>query len=217
MVAPMPAPTPQPAGARRRRLAPDDRREEILDAARHLFAQRPYASVTTAEIAEAAGVARSLVHHYFGGIRGVFLAVLADGAAALTEARTAGPDVPFLERTAHNIAASLDVIANHQETWLAVLGHAADPSDTDIHALVLAARRRGVDVTLNANRDIVRDTPSARFALGCFTEFTIEAVRCWLLGERTREDTEALLLTAGRNLLTVVIPGLPGQTAPDGD
>jgi AcrR family transcriptional regulator len=206
----MPAHPPNPAGSRRR-LAPDDRRQEILGAARQLFAQRPYSTVTTAEIAEAAGVARSLVHHYFGGIRGVFLAVAASGSAALAAARTAGPETPVEERTAHNVAASLDVIADHRETWLAVLGQALDPTDADIHALVLAAKERGIDVTLRANSDILTDTPATRFALRCFTEFTIEATRTWLLGRRSRDETEALLLTAGRNLLLHVIPALPGN------
>ena len=64
-----------------RRLAPDLRRNQIVQAARALFAERPYVSVTTADVAQAAGVARSLVHHYFGGISGVFLAVVSDGAA----------------------------------------------------------------------------------------------------------------------------------------
>ena len=208
----MPARSPEPTGEpRRRRLAPDDRRQEILDAARPLFAQRPFRTVSTAEIADAAGVARSLVHHYFGGIRGVFLAVAADGAVALSAARTAGPDVPFEQRTAHNVAAVLDVIADNRETWLAVASHAPDPTDADIQALVLAAKERAVDVTLAANADILADTPAARFALRCFGEFSIAATRAWLLGEHTREETEALLLTAGRQLIRHVIPALAGD------
>lgn len=200
----MPAPTPAP----RRRLAPGDRRQEIVDAARRLFAQRPYRSVTTAEVAAEAGVARSLVHHYFGGIRGVFLAVAADGAARLDAARTAGTEVSFEERTARNVVAHLDVIAGNRETWMALVGQPVDPADADIAALVLAARERAVETTLNANRDIVADTPQARFALRCFTDFTIAATRAWLLGEQTREETEALLLATGRTLLSTVIPAL---------
>jgi AcrR family transcriptional regulator len=166
--------------------------------------------VSTAEIATAAGVARSLVHHYFGGIRGVFLGVAAEGAVALSAARTAGPEMPFEQRTAHNVAASLDVIAANRETWLALAGHALDPTDTDVHALVAATKERSVDRTLAANADILHDTPAARFALRCFAEFTIEATRQWLLGEQTREETEQLLLTAGRQLILHVIPALDG-------
>src|SRR3954451_8344291 len=93
-----------------RRLAPELRRQHILDVARELFSERPYTTVTTADIAEAAGVARSLVHHYFGGVSEVFLAGIADGGAALSDVRTAGIETPFEERVAFNIGAALDVI-----------------------------------------------------------------------------------------------------------
>jgi AcrR family transcriptional regulator len=205
MVSP-PMPTPKPETGRR--LAPGDRRQEIVDAARRLFAMRPYSSVSTAEIAEQAGVARSLVHHYFGGIRGVFLAVAAEGALRLNDARTAGTELSFEARTAHNLAAHLDVIADNRETWMALVGQPVDPTDADIAALVLAARERAVEITLEANRDVVADTPQARFALRCFSDFTIAATRAWLLGERSRDETEQLLLTTGRLLLTTVIPSL---------
>jgi AcrR family transcriptional regulator len=201
-----------PPAPRRRRRAPHDRRQEIVAAARRLFAQRPYQTVSTAEVAADAGVARSLVHHYFGGIRGVFLAVAAEGAAALDAARTAGPEVPFEERTAHNIAASLDVIAANRETWLAVIGNAPGAGDDEVQAILAAGKQQVVERTLLANRDALPDTPAARFALRCFAEFSTEATRMWLLGERTREETEELLLVAGRNLIREVIPALTSTT-----
>src|SRR4051812_12283489 len=99
-----------PEAPRGRRLSPEARREHILDVAREIFAERPYTLVTTADVAEKAGVARSLVHHYFGGIGEVFVAVVADGASALSDVRTAGTETPVDERLKHNITASLDVI-----------------------------------------------------------------------------------------------------------
>ena len=39
----------------------------ILCSARELFAQKGYAATSTAEIARAAGVTKSLIHHHFGG------------------------------------------------------------------------------------------------------------------------------------------------------
>jgi AcrR family transcriptional regulator len=196
------------ATARRRRLSPEARREHIIDVARALFSERPYTTVTTADVAEAAGVARSLVYHYFGGIGGVFAAVVAQGGAALSGVRTAGPETPFEERLARNIAAGLDVIAENRETWLAVAGHGAALGDPQIRALVDAAVAASIERTLVANRDVISDTPAARFALRCFSAFSTEAARAWLTGEASRAETETLLVMASRDLLRNVIPAL---------
>lgn len=209
----MAEPKTVPEAPRRRRLTPDYRRQEILEAARRLFAERSYGTVTTADIAEAADVARSLVHHYFGGVREVFLAVMAQGATALTDGRTAGPETPFKERTARNIAVSLDAIAANRETWLAVTGLGASPPDEQILAFIAAAGNAHINRTLAANADLLTDTPATRFTLRCFNQFSITATRAWLQGEATRDETEALLLTVIRNLIQNVIPALERERA----
>jgi AcrR family transcriptional regulator len=195
---------------RGRRLSPDARREHILEAARQVFSQRPYAGVSTRDIAEAAGVARSLVHHYFGGIAEVFMAVVAQGGTSLDDVRSAGVQTPFEERIAHNVAAALDVVADNRETWLAAAGHGPDGPDARIGALIAAVREQFVSRTLELNADVIDDTPTARFALRCFNAFTSEATRAWLLGDATREQTEALLIAAFRELVTRTIPALDG-------
>jgi AcrR family transcriptional regulator len=206
----------------RRRLSPDERREQILDAARSLFAQRPYTSCSTGDVAEAAGVARSLVHHYFGGIREVFLAVIARGGQALSEERTAGPETPLRQRIAHNVAAGLDVVAAHRETWLALVPYGAGLPDAEIRGLVTALAERSVEQTLHVMRDVVDDTPRTRFALRCFNALATEATRAWLTGETTREEAEGLLVAAFHDLLVHTLPALtrssdartPGSAAP---
>ena len=62
--------------ARRARAAVGDRRQLIIDAARKLFASRPYDQVTTSEIAKNAGVAYGLIAHHFENKRGLYLAVM---------------------------------------------------------------------------------------------------------------------------------------------
>ena len=194
--------------ARGRRLTPDARRRHILQAARALFSERAHASVTTADVAEAAGVARSLVHHYFGGIRGVFMAVVAQGGAELADVRTAGPETPLDERLAHNVAAGLDVVARNRETWLAVVGRAGDLADPELRAVVEAATAHSVERALAVSADVVDDTPAARLALRCFHAFSTEATRAWVAGAATRAETEALLVAALRGLLLETIPAL---------
>ena len=72
--------TPQPASTspapRWHRLDHDERRRQILACAKRLFSERNYASVSTSEIASEAGVARGLLHHYFGTKRELYLEVV---------------------------------------------------------------------------------------------------------------------------------------------
>ena len=78
------------------RLDPEQRREQILDAANALFAERGYDEVSVEDIASSAGVARGLVHHYFGGRkRGLHRAArAARHRARATTAAARGPQRP---------------------------------------------------------------------------------------------------------------------------
>lgn len=63
-----------------RRLAPEDRRRQILDAARQLLDTRQLEDITVEEAAERAGVSPGLLFHYFGTQR-KFRRELAEAAA----------------------------------------------------------------------------------------------------------------------------------------
>jgi AcrR family transcriptional regulator len=193
---------------RGRRLSPEARREAILDAARGLFAEREPGTISTADVADAAGVARSLVHHYFGGIDDVFIAVVADRAPALADVRTAGPETPFEERIVLNVAAGLDVIDANRETWLAVVDHGSHATDPRIRGIVEFAVERNVERMLTANSDVIADTPVTRHALRAFSAFSTEAIRAWIVGRAPREQTEALLVAAFDALVRHALPEL---------
>jgi len=59
----------------RTRLAREERRELLVDAASQVFRGRDPATVTFEEIADAAGVSRALVYNYFGDRQGLLEAV----------------------------------------------------------------------------------------------------------------------------------------------
>jgi AcrR family transcriptional regulator len=68
------SPGPEPPRRRGRRPAGEDRRGDILAAAREEFARRGFDGATLRGIARAAGVDARLVHHYFEGKDAVFTA-----------------------------------------------------------------------------------------------------------------------------------------------
>jgi AcrR family transcriptional regulator len=70
----------------RRRLSPDDRRNELLALGAEVFGQRPYDEVRIDEIAERAGVSRALMYHYFPDKRAFFAAVVRAESERLFEA-----------------------------------------------------------------------------------------------------------------------------------
>src|SRR4051812_48808919 len=76
----------------RRRLSPDDRRNELLALGAEVFGQRPYDEVRIDEIAERAGVSRALMYHYFPDKRTFFAAVVRAEGDRLFEATNTPPD-----------------------------------------------------------------------------------------------------------------------------
>ncbi len=64
------------------RLPAAQRREQLLDAAERLFAERGYGGATTAELARAAGVTEPIIYRHFRSKRDLFVAVVERTGAA---------------------------------------------------------------------------------------------------------------------------------------
>jgi AcrR family transcriptional regulator len=71
------APPPTPAdGSARRRLPPEERREEILEAALAVFSELSFDRATLKDVADRAGVTKGAVYHYFDSKEQLFIALL---------------------------------------------------------------------------------------------------------------------------------------------
>jgi AcrR family transcriptional regulator len=123
------------------RLEHDQRREQILACARKLFSARNYASVSTSDIAAEAGVARGLLHHYFGTKRDLYLEVMR------TLMQTPSNPVP-LPRDGRALEAAIDesverwltMLERNRGTWLAAIGAQGLGRDPEIEAIMEHAR-----------------------------------------------------------------------------
>lgn len=189
-------------------MAPGDRRQQILSAARELFAQRPLEEISSADVAAAAGVTRALVHHYFGGIGDVYLAVYEDLAKAMGDVRNRGVETPIEQRIAHNAAAFLDVLAEHREMWLATV--AGGVPNADVRRLAREVRENTVEQMLEINADVIADTPATRVCLRGYVGLINVVCREWLTARATREQTELILTSAFLDLVRRTIPKLEG-------
>jgi AcrR family transcriptional regulator len=183
------------------RLDPGQRRDQILDAANALFAERGYDEVSVEDIARSAGVARGLVHHYFGGRKEVYIALL-ERLGALGE----GPLQPAVGRSARarladTVSRWLDWTEQNRTIWLATLGRGEDIADPDVRHVVTDLVRRAVALLAEHHADIADDSPRLRYALECWTGLNRAATSRWLQGEASREQTHELIAATLEHVL----------------
>lgn len=189
-----------------RRLEPDARREQILDCAVRLFGERPYAAVSTTDIAREAGVARGLLNHYFGTKRDLYVEVVRKLVLLPDLASAQVATGPLKSRVQRSVDWFLDVVSEHGKTFVAVTGAEGVGDDPEIERILAEADDRaarmvlvtvGLDPELADHRAVVR-------AYGGLAK---AAVREWVRGETlTRTQVHFLLSQA---LITIVRDVLP--------
>jgi AcrR family transcriptional regulator len=102
-----------------RQAAAEQTRQKLLAAAVAEFSRRPYAEVTVAGIAGAAGVAHGLVSHHFQGKQGAYAAAMEAVSEQLREAEDAGAaDGPAGDELRRRFGRFLVFVADHQATAL---------------------------------------------------------------------------------------------------
>ena len=116
------------------RLDPGQRREQILDAANALFAERAYDEVSVEDIASSAGVTRGLVHHYFGGRKEVYIALLERLGAVREEQLRPPVGRSARARVADTVSRWLDWTEANRTIWLATIAPGEDIADPDVGA-----------------------------------------------------------------------------------
>src|SRR5438874_2688481 len=104
----------------RQRLDVDERREQLLNVGVELFGSRAYNDVWIEEIAERAGVSRSLLYHYFPTKRDFYFAVIRTQSAQLRDATQPDMSLPPLERLRASMDAYLEYVEHHAVGYLTV-------------------------------------------------------------------------------------------------
>jgi AcrR family transcriptional regulator len=99
------------------------RRQLIIDAARKLFASRPYDLVTTSEIAKIAGVAYGLIAHHFENKRGLYLAVMNEIAVEIAAVQLAPPPdgASLLDQLRHALRNHIAYIDSYSDSFVGLM------------------------------------------------------------------------------------------------
>jgi AcrR family transcriptional regulator len=203
------ATTPAP---RWQRLDHDERRGQILTCARRLFSERNYASVSTSEIAREAGVARGLLHHYFGTKREMYLEVVR------TLMRMPSNPVP-LENPGRGIDVVIDesvarwltMLERNRGTWLAAIGARGVGRDAEVEAILDEARDQAADRLIEALQtyEAAQAPNELRALIRAYSGFAEAASIEWLeRGRLSREQTHAVLVQGFLSIVRDVLPAL---------
>jgi AcrR family transcriptional regulator len=208
------------SSASRRRLSPDDRRNELLALGAEVFGQRPYDDVRIDEIAERAGVSRALMYHYFPDKRAFFAAVVRAEGERLFEATNAAPDpeASMFKQVREGVLAYLRYDEAHPHgAWAAYIGiGASDPilrgiedMDNDRQANRIIARlieAVGGAMDSKVERDL-------RVTIYGWLAFTFEMCRQRLIDPSI--DAGYVADACAHTLLDAIgrVPGVPAELA----
>lgn len=184
------------------------RRAEILRAASRLFRERPYSEVSVTDIADAAGMAKGLLHHYFGSKRELYLEVVREVA---TLPRVDVPDDPDLAREdliARGVSGFLHLISQNPDLWLTSVTVGGAERDDEVASILDDGREVLADQTITAlGLHGRRHDPVLRALMRGYGGFVQELTVEWL--ERKRIDEEQV-----RTAMAATLPLLLDQVLP---
>lgn len=152
-------PEPDEVGARQHTEQGRERKQQLVDAAVVLFAERGYAATRIADICERAGVAKGLFYWYFPTKDDLFVELVRTMRRRLRQAQAAGmdPTADPMTRLRQGTEASVRFIADHAAYFSFV---EVERTDAAMAQLV----RDGSEVYLHDVRQLIDDARSAGVA-----------------------------------------------------
>jgi AcrR family transcriptional regulator len=188
-----------------KRIPADERRQDLMRVAERLFATRPYGDISVQEIADEAGVARGLIHHYFGGKDDILAAVMREMTP--NRAPTAlDTSLPLPTRVEQRIDMLMDALAEQSQAWLATLALGNNMEPGPLKDAAEALWDAQYQVWLKSFSDVISENPRTKALYAAYRGLNQATCRMWLTGELSRQDARSILVTAQVALLTDVGP-----------
>ncbi len=152
----------------RRRLDPQQRREQLLDTGAALFAERPYEDVLMEDIAARAGVSRATLYHYYPNKQDLYVAMFKRASDRFLARVIPDPQLPLAEQLATALEAHIQSFVDHPFEAITI-NRGALSDDPAIQAIVAEE--------LNVVGQRLVDQLVAE---GCLRDATEIAVEGWL-------------------------------------
>lgn len=164
-----------------RRLAPGDRRRQILDTARRLLDVKHLVEITVDEAARLAGVSPGLVFHYFGSQPGFRRALAEEAARELLAQLEPDPALSHVEQLRRGLEKFIVYAERHPRRCGAVISDASHDA-REVHQSIVGTVSAWI-LGIMAGLD-VPVTPALQSAVSGWIAFTEKVVDGWLAEPR---------------------------------
>ena len=183
------------ASPRRVRLQIDERRSQLLDLGIKLFSTRSYEDISIDEVAEAAGISKGLLYHYFQGKREFYVETIRAASLQLRRLTEPDPNLPPAARLRAAVDAHLNYVQEHGSVYAAIYrsGVAIAPEVSDI----LEEHREVVMQYFLQNLGVDKARPVLRSALRAWISMVEGASLDWIIHPEIERDPLRDLLIAG--------------------
>jgi AcrR family transcriptional regulator len=159
------------------RLPVDERRRQVVEAGSELFAEHSFEEISMRQIAEAAGISKSLLYHYFPSKTELFKAAVEQHATELQELISPTAEGAPLEQLASSLDAYLAWVDRNSRTWSKLLQSAHTlPEAREIVQRFQDATLEQILTRLTTNRT---PRPALRIALSGWLGFMDQAILDW--------------------------------------
>jgi AcrR family transcriptional regulator len=184
------------------RLAVDERRAQILAAGSALFAEHAYEEISMRQIAQAAGVSKPLLYHYFPSKIELFKAAVAEAAVELEQIIRPAGGGSAPEQLMAILDGYLAWIDGHARTWTKLMQSAATLPEA--REIVEGFRAHTMHMVLRELTGASAPPPALRTAVAGWLGYMDAAILDWIAHrDLAREQLRNLLVGAfGAALLT---------------
>lgn len=185
--------TTPPTGARRR-MGVEERRQQLIAVALDLFSRNPPDEVSIDDIANAAGISRPLVYHYFPGKQSLYQAAVRVAAEELAVRFVEPHEGPLSRRLLRVMRRYFDFVADHGPGFSALLRGGTAVGSPQTGAVIDEVRQAAYEQVL-AHLGITTPGPRLSLVVRSWVGLAETAALTWLDGRDVpRRELEVQLV-----------------------
>jgi AcrR family transcriptional regulator len=182
--------------ARRIRLTPDARREQLLELGIEMLATRTLDELSVDALAEEAGISRGLLFHYFRNKQEFHRAVVRRAADDLIECTAPDMSLDPIPRLVTSLEAYVDYVLANYQGYVSLVRGAAGGDQALLEIFDETRRLMTARITDNLGAFGHADSPTVQLLARGWTAMVEETVLAWVGDQQISKD-ELLGVLAG--------------------